>query len=68
MANETGPKPDADVLRDRLLGQWEPSRPSYLNYRKEVETMLADQEKWLQREKRYHDRVVDLHRTAHDRA
>jgi hypothetical protein len=53
MANETGPKPDAAVLRDRLLGQWEPSRPSYLSYRKEVETMLANQEKALLREKRF---------------
>ena len=53
MANETGPKPDAAVLRDRLLGQWEPSRPSYLTYRKEVETMLANQEKALLREKRF---------------
>jgi hypothetical protein len=53
MANETGPKPDADALRDRLLGQWEPSRPSYLTYRKEVETMLANQEKALLREKRF---------------
>ena len=53
MANEMGPKSDADRLRDRLLGQWEPSRPSYLNYRKEVEAMLANQEKKLRREKRY---------------
>jgi hypothetical protein len=53
MAHETGPKSDADRLRDRLLGQWEPTGPSYLNYRKEVETMLADQEKILQREKRF---------------
>ena len=52
MASEMEPKPDDTLLRDRLLGQWEPSRPSYLNYRKEVETMLADQEKALQREKR----------------
>jgi hypothetical protein len=50
MANETGPKSDADRLRDRLLGQWEPTRPSYLNYRKEVEAMLANQEKKLRRE------------------
>jgi len=53
MANETGPKPDTDALRDRLLGQWEPSRPTYLTYRKEVETMLAIQEKALLREKRF---------------
>src|SRR5580693_7059865 len=53
MAHETGQKSDADRLRDRLLGQWEPTGPSYLNYRKEVETMLADQEKMLQREKRF---------------
>ena len=52
MAHETGPKSDADRLRDRLLGQWEPSRPSYVNYRKEVENMLAEQEKTLLREKR----------------
>lgn len=52
MANETGPNPDADRLRDSLLGQWEPVRSSYLNYRKEVETMLANQEKALEREKR----------------
>jgi hypothetical protein len=51
MKSETGPKSDADRLRDGLLGQWEPSRPSYLNYRKEVENMLAKQEKSLQREK-----------------
>ena len=53
MATEMSPKSDADRLRDRLLGQWEPTGPSYLNYRKEVETMLADQEKALQREKRF---------------
>jgi hypothetical protein len=53
MANETGPKSDADRLRDSLLGQWEPSRPSYLTYRKEVEIMLANQEKGLLREKRF---------------
>jgi hypothetical protein len=53
MATEMSPKSDADRLRDRLLGQWEPTGPSYLNYRKEVETMLADQEKILQREKRF---------------
>jgi undecaprenyl pyrophosphate phosphatase UppP len=47
------PKADTDWLRDRLLGQWEPARPSYLNYRKEVEAMLANQEKKLRREKRY---------------
>jgi hypothetical protein len=53
MAPETGPKPEADRLRDRLLGQWEPRRPSYLAYRKEIETMLANQEKKLRREKRF---------------
>jgi hypothetical protein len=53
MTSETGPKSDAGGLRDRLLGQWEPSRPSYLNYRKEVENMLADQEKKLLLEKRF---------------
>jgi hypothetical protein len=51
MADETGPKSDADRLRDRVLGQWEPARPSYLNYRKEVEVMLANQEKKLRRER-----------------
>ena len=53
MATEMSPKSDADRLRDRLLGQWEPSRPSYVNYRKEVENMLAEQEKKLLREKRF---------------
>jgi hypothetical protein len=53
MANETGPKSDADRLRDRLLGQWEPDRQSYLTYRKEIETMLANQETMLKRERRY---------------
>jgi hypothetical protein len=53
MAPETGPKPDADRLRDRLLGQWEPPRSSYLAYRKEIETMLENQEKALRREKRF---------------
>jgi hypothetical protein len=53
MATEMSPKSDADRLRDRLLGQWEPARPSYLNYRKDVEAMLANQEKKLRREKRY---------------
>jgi hypothetical protein len=52
MAPETGPKPDADRLRDRLLGQWEPPRSSYLAYRKEIETMLENQEKALRRERR----------------
>jgi hypothetical protein len=46
-----GPKSDADRLRDCLLGQWEPSRSSYLSYRKEIENMLAKQEKTLLREK-----------------
>ena len=53
MAPETGPKPEADRLRDRLLGQWEPRRTSYVAYRKEIETMLANQEKRLRREKRF---------------
>jgi hypothetical protein len=53
MASETGPKPEADRLRDRLLGQWEPHRPSYLTYHKEIEAMLANQEKKLQRERRF---------------
>jgi hypothetical protein len=53
MANETGPQSDADRLRNDLLGQWQPTGLSYLNYRKEVETMIANQEKSLQREKRY---------------
>jgi hypothetical protein len=53
MAHETGSKSEADRLRDCLLGQWEPTRPSYLNYRKEVENMLANQEKTLLREKRF---------------
>ena len=44
MTHETGPKPDADPLRDRLLGQWEPRQSSYLTYRKEIETMLENQE------------------------
>lgn len=58
MAPETGPnpnpnpKPEADRLRDRLLDQWEPPRTSYLAYRKEIETMLEDQEKALRRERR----------------
>jgi hypothetical protein len=53
MAPETGPnpKPEADRLRDRLLDQWEPSRTPYLAYRKEIETMLENQEKALRREK-----------------
>jgi len=53
MASETGPKPEADRLRDRLLGQWEPRRTSYVAYRKEIENMLANQEKKLRREKRF---------------
>jgi hypothetical protein len=53
MAPENEPKPEADPLRDRLLGQWEPRQSSYLTYRKEIETMLANQEKRLQREKRF---------------
>ena len=53
MAPETGPNPEAARLRDRLLGQWEPRRTSYVAYRKEIETMLANQEKRLRREKRF---------------
>src|SRR6266581_743042 len=53
MASETGPKPEVDRLRDRLLDQWEPPQSSYLAYRKEIETMLANQEKTLRREKRF---------------
>jgi hypothetical protein len=52
MAPETGPKPEAERLRDGLLGQWEPRRTPYLVYRKEIETMLANQEKQLMRERR----------------
>jgi hypothetical protein len=54
MAPEPEPKtkPESDRLRDRLLDQWEPAKPSYLAYRKEIETMLADQEKALRRERR----------------
>src|SRR6516165_8509958 len=51
MAPETGPNPQAARLRDRLLGEWEPRQTSYLAYRKEIETMLADQEKRLRRVK-----------------
>jgi hypothetical protein len=53
MVPETRPNPEADRLRDRLLGQWEPSRSAYLTYRKEIETMLENQEKALRREKRF---------------
>jgi len=53
MAPENGPNPDAAQLRDRLLGQWEPRQNSYLAYRKEIETMLANQEKRLRLEKRF---------------
>ncbi len=53
MAPEPTPKPESDRLRDRLLDQWEPAKPSYLSYRKEIETMLANQEKKLRREKRF---------------
>jgi hypothetical protein len=60
MAPETGPnpnpnpnpEPEAERLRDRLLDQWEPPRSSYLAYRKEIETMLENQEKALRRERR----------------
>jgi hypothetical protein len=51
MAPETGSHPEATRLRERLLDQWEPPRTSYLAYRKEIETMLADQEKRLRRAK-----------------
>jgi undecaprenyl pyrophosphate phosphatase UppP len=53
MTPETSPKRDTDPLRDRLLGQWEPRQTSYLTYRKEIETMLENQEKKLRREKRF---------------
>jgi hypothetical protein len=53
MANEKEPKPDADRLRERLLDQWEPRQSSYLTYRKEIETMLENQEKQLRRERRW---------------
>jgi undecaprenyl pyrophosphate phosphatase UppP len=53
MEPETGPNSEADRLRDRLLEQWEPERSSYLAYRKEIETMLANQEKALRRAKRF---------------
>jgi hypothetical protein len=53
MGPETGPNPEADRLRDRLLDQWKPARSSYLAYRKEIETMLENQEKKLRREKRF---------------
>jgi hypothetical protein len=57
MASDRGPNPNPNPepsrLRDRLLGQWEPERTSYLTYRKEIETMLANQEKKLKREKRF---------------
>jgi hypothetical protein len=36
-------------LRDRLLDQWQPAPAPYLTYRKEIETMLAGQEKALRR-------------------
>jgi hypothetical protein len=51
MAPETEPHPEAAQLRERLLGQWAPRRTSYLTYRKEIETMLANQEKRLNRAK-----------------
>ena len=53
MEPETRPNPEADRLRERLLEQWEPERSSYLAYRKEIETMLANQEKALRRAKRF---------------
>jgi uncharacterized membrane protein len=51
MEREIEPKSDADRIRDGLLEQWEPPRISYVNYRKEVDTMLANHEKQLRREK-----------------
>ena len=53
MAPETGPNPEPGRLRDRLLDQWAPRPSSYLAYRKEIETMLADQETRLRRERRF---------------
>src|SRR5262245_62117548 len=53
MEPESRPNPEADRLRDRLLGQWGPHPSAYLDYRKEIETMLADQEKALRRERRW---------------
>jgi hypothetical protein len=53
MSHESGPKSDADQLRDRLLGQWEPRQSSYLTYRKEIETMLENQEKKLRFARRF---------------
>jgi hypothetical protein len=53
MASPNQPSSQSDPLRDRLLSQWEPARDSYLAYRKEIETMLANHEKRLIRERRY---------------
>ncbi|QEH35414.1 hypothetical protein OJF2_39660 [Aquisphaera giovannonii] len=44
--------PDPGPLRDRLLDQWGPRGSAYQAYRKEIETMLATQEKALLRERR----------------
>jgi hypothetical protein len=41
------------MLRDRLLEQWEPQRASYITYRKEIESMLENQEKSLRRVTRF---------------
>ncbi len=51
MAPDYRPTSEADRLRERLLNQWEPPRTSYLSYRKEIETMLENQEKALRRER-----------------
>src|SRR3954451_17015679 len=48
---DTGPKPEPDRLRDRVLEQWEPDQSAYLTYRKEIETMLANQQIRLRRER-----------------
>ena len=53
MASEDRTEPEADRLRDRLLDQWQPRPSSYLTYRKEIETMLENQEKSLRRERRF---------------
>ncbi|WP_165226815.1 hypothetical protein [Aquisphaera insulae] len=50
MGTERTPEPEP--LGDRLLDQWEPPSGTYLSYRKEIETMLATQEKALLRERR----------------
>jgi undecaprenyl pyrophosphate phosphatase UppP len=53
MSSETDPRSDADRLRDALLRQWQPRQSAYLAYKKEVETMLAEYEKKLTRERRF---------------